>query len=55
MDASRKLINQQPAYDQMLNAEVQMQVNDTMQTGVVKRRSIGLDGKLAGKYGEPPC
>ena len=37
VDASGKLINQQPAYDKVLNMEVQMQFNDAVQNGVVKR------------------
>ena len=32
-----------------------MQVNDAMQNGVVKRRSVGPDGKLAGKYDDNPA
>ena len=31
-----------------------MKVNDAIQNGVVKRRSIGPDGKLAGKYDNNP-
>ena len=50
VDANGRLINQQPAYDWILNTEVQLQVENSVQTGKVKRRSIGSDGKVTGKY-----
>lgn len=54
VDANGKLLNQQPAYDRLLNAEVHMQVEDSLQTGVVKRRSVGPDGRVDGKYDHNP-
>ena len=38
-----KLINQQPAYDQIINAEVQLQLGEEMVTGKVTQRTIGPD------------
>ena len=38
----------------MINSKVQMQHNNMMQTGKVKRRTIGPDGKVTGLYDDNP-
>ena len=45
VDSTGKLINQQPAYDQIINAEVQQQLGEEMVNGKVIQRTIGPDGK----------
>ena len=45
-DSTGKLINQQPAYDQIINAEVQLQLGEEMVTGKVTQRTIGPDEEL---------
>ena len=44
VDSTGKLINQQPAYDQIINAEVQLQLGEEMVTGKVLQKTIGPDG-----------
>ena len=48
VDSTGKLINQQPAYDQIINAEVQLQLGEEMDTGKVIQRTIGPDGQVTG-------
>ena len=54
VDASGQLLNQQPAYDLMINAEVQLQNGDDMSLAKVLRRAIGPDGQLSGEYNDNP-
>lgn len=54
VDADGKLMNQQPAYDTIINAEVQLQLGEEMVTGTVARRALGPDGTTAGTYDENP-
>ena len=49
-----KLINQQPAYDQIINAEVQLQLGEEMVTGKVAQRTIGPDRQVTGTYDNNP-
>ena len=53
-DSTGKLINQQPAYDQIINAEVQLQLGEEMVTGKVIQRTIGPDGQVTGTYDNNP-
>ena len=46
VDSTGKLINQQPEYDQIINAEVQLQHGEEMVTGKVTQRTIGPDGQV---------
>ena len=55
VDSNGKLINQQPAYDQIINAEVQLQLGEEMVAGKVIQRTIGPDGQVTGKYDNNPC
>ena len=54
VDSTGKLINQQPAYDQIINAEVQLQLGEEMITGKVTQRTIGPDGQVTGTYDNNP-
>ena len=54
VDAAGRLLNQLPAYDRLLNAEVQMQLGEDYQKGKVTRRALGPDGKVTGKYDHNP-
>jgi hypothetical protein len=54
VDLIGRRLNQQPAYDKLLNTEVQMQVGNDLSKGVVTRQTIGPDGKLIGTYDEDP-
>ena len=54
VDSSGRLINQQPMYDRIINAEVQMQNGNELSTGKVVRRALGPDGKMTGSYADNP-
>eukprot|EP00957_Ditylum_brightwellii_P135191 10307635-Ditylum_brightwellii.AAC.1 len=54
VDANGTLIDQQPAYDKIINAEVQLHHQDHIATGKVKRRALGPDGRTAGSYHDNP-
>lgn len=54
VDATGHLLNQQPVYDRMLNAEVQLQNGDEIGLAKVLRRAIGPDSRVAGEYNENP-
>ena len=45
VDSTGKLINQQPAYDQIINAEVQLQLGEEMVTSKATQRTLGPDSK----------
>ena len=53
-DATGRLLNQSPAYDRMINAEVRMQLDDAAVGGKVKRQALGADGQMTGKYDTNP-
>jgi hypothetical protein len=48
------IIQQPPAYDKLINAEVQLQMGDKMMTAKVIKRSIRPDGYTAGEYNDNP-
>lgn len=54
VDANGKLIDQQPAYDTIINAEVKMQQGDEFVKAKVIGRVVGPDGKVEGKFDENP-
>ena len=54
VDANGRLLDQQPLYDRLINAEVQLQLEDEMVLGTVKRRALGPDGTSVGTYDENP-
>jgi hypothetical protein len=45
VDSNGRLINQQPMYDRIINAEVQLQNGTEFSTGKVVRRALGPDRK----------
>ena len=49
-----KLFDQQLAYDQLINAEVQLQLKDEMVLSKVKQRALGPDGTTVGMYSKNP-
>ena len=54
VDATGKLLNQHPAYDRIINAEVALQLEEEVTTGKVTRRALGPDGQVAGTYDDNP-
>ena len=53
-DANGRLINQQPAYDKIINAEVQLPIGDGISLRKVKQRSVAPDGTTTGEYSDCP-
>ena len=54
VDSTGRLLNQQPAYDRLLQAEVSLQLEEGRATGKVIQRALGPDGKTGGKYDDNP-
>ena len=54
VDHNGQLLNQHPAYDRLLNAEVQLQLGEEYITGTVRRRALGPDGNISRKYDNNP-
>ena len=54
VDYQGALINQLPAYDRLLNAEIMVQAEEGHVSGKVTKRVLGPDGKVAGKYDDNP-
>ena len=54
VDANGRLLDQQPAYDRIINAEVMLQLGDDHQRAKVIRRAIGPDGVVVGTYDDNP-
>jgi hypothetical protein len=54
MDSTGKVLNQQPMWDKMINAEIILQQGDKLQLGKVKRRSIDDNSKTIGTYSDNP-
>ena len=50
VDANWILIDQQPAHNKMLNAEVNIQLDEKVVTGRVKWQVLGTEGKIVGRY-----
>jgi hypothetical protein len=48
LDSAGKVLNQQPMWDKVINAEIILQQFDKLQFGKVKRRSIDDNGKTNG-------
>ena len=48
------LLNQHPAYDRLLNAEVHLQLGEEYVMGKVRRRALEPDGSIIGKYDNNP-
>ena len=54
VDVNGRLLNQQPAYDKILHAEVCLQKGDNMAVGKVTNRAIRPNGGVAGTYDDNP-
>eukprot|EP00957_Ditylum_brightwellii_P111114 8472707-Ditylum_brightwellii.AAC.1 len=54
VDATNTMIDQQPAYDKIINAEAQLHHQDYITTGKVKKRALGPNGRTAGSYHDNP-
>lgn len=54
VDANGRLINQNPAYDRLIHAEVTLQLDDRRKKGKVTQRVVGPEGEQAGKYDDNP-
>ena len=54
VDSTVRLINQQPFYDVLINAEVELQSGELMQTGKVIGRSVNHEGAIDGSYDDNP-
>jgi hypothetical protein len=55
VDANGKLLNQQPAYDKILQSEVSLQLGESTTVGKVPKRAIGPHGTVAGTDDKNPC
>ena len=54
LDESGKLLNQQPMYDNFINAEVSLQLDDRMAVGKVTKRAVDPEGQTVGVYDDDP-
>ena len=54
VDSTGRLINQCPAYDCIIDAEVQMQLDEQVMKGTVKQHALRPDGCTTGKYDDNP-
>eukprot|EP00957_Ditylum_brightwellii_P093901 7150663-Ditylum_brightwellii.AAC.1 len=54
VDANGTLIDQQPSYNKIINAEVQLHLQDHIATSKVKRRALGPNGRTACSYNDNP-
>ena len=51
-DTNGRLINQQLAYDKIINDEVQIPIGDGISSGKVKQISVAPDGTTTGEYSD---
>ena len=54
VDSQGRLMNQLPAYDRLLNAEIMVQAEEGQVSGKVIKQALGPDGKVIGKYDDNP-
>ena len=54
LDSMERILEQQPAFDKIINAEVMIQNGDEMAMGKVARRSLDADGRTTGTYHDNP-
>ena len=54
LDSTGRILEQQPAFDKIINAEVMIQNGDEMAMGKVARRSLDADGRMTGTYHNNP-
>ena len=54
LDSTGRILEQQPAFDKIINAEVIIQNGDEMAVGKVTQRSLDADGRMTGTYHDNP-
>ena len=54
LDSMGRILEQQLAFDKIINAEVMIQNGDEMAMGKVARRSLDADGRMTGTYHDNP-
>ena len=54
LDSMGRILEQQPAFDKIINAEVMIQNGDEMAMGKVARQSLDADGRTTGTYHDNP-
>ena len=54
MEANGRLIGELPAQDKILNVDLALQLDEKVVAGRVKRQSLGLEGKIVGRYDDNP-
>ena len=54
VDSTGRVLNQQPAYDKLINAEILLQLDDKMVMKKVQGWSLGDNGKVMGSYDDNP-
>ena len=47
-------MNQHSSYDHIVNSELQIQIDDEVSTGQVRRRALGPDSTTIGTYNKNP-
>ena len=55
VDSTGRLLNQQPFYDRLVNAEVELQSGELMQTGKVIGMSVNHEGAIDGSCNDNLC
>ena len=54
LDSTGRILEQQPAFDKIINTEVMIQNGDEMAMGKVARPSLDADGRTTGTYHDNP-
>jgi hypothetical protein len=54
VDTNGRLLDQQPAYDRLINAELQLQLGEELVPGKVIQRAVDPEGRATGEYHENP-
>ena len=54
LDSTGRILEQQLAFDKIINAEVMIQNGDEMAMGKVARQSLDADGRMTGTYHDNP-
>ena len=54
LDSTGRILEQQPAFDKIINTEVMIQNGNEMAMGKVARRSLDADGRMTGTYHDNP-
>ena len=54
LDSTGRILEQQPPFDKIINAEAMTQNGDEMAMGKVARQSLDADGRMTGTYHDNP-